>query len=390
VAERAQELTEQELSNWKLVEVFEEALRRALAGATLHPTFDHPARSLTYCQYLSLQLFGWFNPVVKSMRALCAITVLPKVRQTVGCAQVSMGSFSELQHMVEPDLLKQVFGDLLEQMPAGPNRDPQLEHLELIAQDGSLWSALPRMAWAEYGVGSKGTAKGVRMHLRFNILKDRPSDVLIGVGKSSETQALRDMLVVGQTTVADRLYGQDYQLMAEIDRAKAFFVFRISDRAVIDEVESLPITPEDAAAGVVRHAWVHLGATEKLRTIRLRLVEVKKDGQHLFIVTNHPVETVSAQLVALIYRRRWSIELFFRWIKCTLGCRHFLAESPRGVAIQLYLALIASVILYLFTGQRPNRRTLEMLQFYLMGWASIEDVMAAVQRATKAKSKTVR
>jgi len=383
-------ITEKDLSNWKLIESFQDALASVLEVNQLHRSFDDPERLLTCSSYLSLLLFGLFNPVVESMRAVCAISSLKKVQAAVGTRKVSLGSFSEVQHLIEPDLLKQVFERLVDQAPAGPKSDPRLAHLELIAQDGSLWSALPRMAWAEYGVGPKGTATGVRMHLRFNILKDCPSDAQIQIGKSSETQALRDMLVAGQTSVGDRLYGQDYQLFAEVEKAGAFFVFRISDRAVIEVEEELPVTATDQAAGVVRHAWVYLGATAKLRTIRLRLVEVKKDGQHLFIVTNHPVETVSAGLVSLIYRRRWSIELFFRWVKCILGCRHFLAESPKGVAIQLYLALIAAVLLQLFLGHRPNKRTMELLQFYMMGWASAEEVVALIQRQAKAKPTSSR
>lgn len=384
------ELTEKDLSNWKLIDRFQDALTPVLAKAHLHPSFSDPQRQLSCSSYLSLYLFGLFNPVVESMRGLCALSHLEKVQKTVGSGKVSLGSFSEVQHLLEPDLLKQVFERLVEQMPAGPKHDPRLAHLELIAQDGSLWRALPRMAWAEYGVGSDGLAKGVRLHLRFNILKDSPSDAQIEIGKSCETRALRDMLVPHQTTVGDRYYGKDYQLFGEMDRAKAFFVFRISESAVIHVKEPLPISSEDRAAGVVRHEWVHLGATEKLRSIRVRLVEVKKDGQHLLLITNHPVETISAQLVSLIYRRRWSIELFFRWIKCILGCRHFLAESPKGAAMQIYLALIASVLLQLFTGSRPNRRLMEMLQLYAMGWASAEEVVAAIQRQANAKSAATR
>jgi hypothetical protein len=390
VVQRSEQLTEKDLSKWKLIHGFQEALAPVLKSARLDQTFYDPDRMLTCSSYLSLFLFGLFNPVVESMRAVCAISSLKKVQETTGCRKVSLGSFSETQHLLDPDLLKQVFATLVAQAPLGSKPDPRLAHLELIAQDGSLWSALPRMAWAEYGVGSKGTAKGVRMHLRFNVLKDCPSDVRIGVGRSSETQALRQMMVANQTTVADRLYGQDYQLFSEIHQAQAFFVFRINEVAVIEVDEELAVSAADQAAGVVRHAWVYLGATAKLRSMRLRLVEVKKDGQHLLIVTNHPVETLSAELVSLVYRRRWSIELFFRWVKCILGCRHFLAESPRGVAIQLYLALIAAVLLQLFIGHRPNKRVMELLQFHMMGWASAEEVVALIQQRAKAKTRSSR
>jgi hypothetical protein len=365
-----------------MIEHFQRALAPVVAKAQLHPTFSDPRRELGYASYLSLFLFGLFNPAVESMRALCAISGLEKVQKQVGCRKVSLGSFSETQGVLDPDLLKQVFENLVEKTTFSSKADPRLMHLDLIAQDGSLWSALPRMAWAEYGVGCKGQAHGVRLHLRFNILKDSPSDALVTRGKGCETQALREMLLPGQTNVADRYYGKDYQLFGEIDQAKAFFVFRISQHAVIHTEQELPVSPSERAAGVVRHAWVHLGATEKLRTIRLRLVEVRRDGQHLLLITNHTVEAASAELVSMIYRRRWSIELFFRWIKCILGCRHFFAESAEGAALQIYLALIAALMLQLFVGRRPNKRVMEFLQFYMMGWATAEEVVALIQKQT--------
>jgi hypothetical protein len=379
------ELTAGDLSNWKLIESFQRELGSVIKKAKLHPTFAEPGRTLDCASYLSLYLLGLFNPVVQSMRSLCAVSGLSKVQQQLGCPKVSLGSFSEAQSVLDPDLLKQVFEKLVQKTALHPQADPRLMHLDLIAQDGSLWSALPRMAWAEYGVGCKGQANGVRLHLRFNILKDSPEDALVTQGKSCETQALRQMLLPGQTNVADRYYGKDYQLFGEIDRAKAFFVFRISESAVIHTEQELALSPAERTAGILRHAWVHLGATEKLRTIRLRLVEIQRDGQHLLLITNHTVESVSAELVSLIYRRRWSIELFFRWIKCILGCRHFFAESAEGAAIQIYLALIAGLMLQLFTGSRPNKRVMEFLQLYMMGWATAQEVIQLIQSQAKAK-----
>jgi hypothetical protein len=64
------------------------------------------------------------------------------------------------------------------------------------------------------------------------------------------------------------------------------------------------------------------------------------------------------------------VELFFRWFKCMLGCRHLLSTSQNGITIQLYLGLIASLLLSLWTGKKPTKRTLEMLQLYFTGLAS--------------------
>jgi len=81
----------------------------------------------------------------------------------------------------------------------------------------------------------------------------------------------------------------------------------------------------------------------------LRLVVIRTPECELWLVSNLSIEKADACLVGLIYRRRWAIELFFRWIKCILGCRHFFAESQPGATLQIYLALIACLLFQMFT-----------------------------------------
>ena len=130
----------------------------------------------------------------------------------------------------------------------------------------------------------------------------------------------------------------------------------------------------------MRQAWARLGATARTRSRRLRVVWVEAiRGEALILLTNLGPDVLPAQLVVLLYRRRWQVELFFRWIKCLLGCGHWLAESRRGATIQLYLALIAAVLLQLYTGRRPTKRMLELIQFYLLGVASPEELSRGLQ-----------
>ena len=97
------------------------------------------------------------------------------------------------------------------------------------------------------------------------------------------------------------------------------------------------------------------------------------DGKSLLLATDLEIE---AELIALIYRYRWQIELFFKWMKSILGNRHLMAESPEGVAIQTYSALIAALMLQLLTGKRPTKRAMELIRLYLMGHAELEEVVA--------------
>ena len=89
---------------------------------------------------------------------------------------------------------------------------------------------------------------------------------------------------------------------------------------------------------------------------------------------------LSAELIAIAYGYRWQIELFFRWLKCVLGCRHLLSQSASGVTIQVYCAIVAALMISLWVGGKPTKRTYEMLCYYFSGWASEEELDRHVQQ----------
>jgi hypothetical protein len=220
----------------------------------------------------------------------------------------------------------------------------------------------------------------VRLHLSLDLATDGPARAAITPGKGCERAAWRQQWQPGDGFVADRYYGEDYQLFNELEEAGVAFVVRLRDEAVINVEEELPLSPADRQANVIRAAWVRLGCKARYRSRRLRVVWVQTQREVLPLVTNLGPEVLSGAEVALLYKQRWQVEMFFRWIKCILGCRHWLAESPQGVAIEIYLALIAALLLQLYTGQRPNRRMMELIQFYLLGVATLEELWAGVQR----------
>ena len=351
------------------------ALQAVIDRSQLPKSLEDPRRKLSVQHYLSVFLFGLFNPVVESMRDVCQLSGDPQLAALTGGRRISLGSFSEIQAVLDPMLLHEVFKDLVQSRVATPPRPEPWAALGLIAQDGSLWRALPRMSWAEYGVGPKGEAKAVRLHLRFDLGREMPVDARITTGKGCERSALRKMLVPGQTTVGDRYYGADYKLMSQIQAAGAFFVFRIKESAVVQDASHYPLSPQEAAAGILSHQRACLGAHLSQRSISLRLIRSRRDGSEVLLATNLSTEQASATLVAQIYTQRWAIELYFKWLKCILRCRHFFAESSHGVAIQIYLALIASVLMADATGQRPTPRMMKIIHWCFLGMISVESAM---------------
>ena len=138
----------------------------------------------------------------------------------------------------------------------------------------------------------------------------------------------------------------------------------------------------DRAAGVIWAGVVRLGSSgegPRVRVVRLLGVE-----ENIILATTLGREAAGPELLGLLYRHRWQVEMFFRWVKCSLGCRHWLAESPQGAALQVYLALIAAQLLVLYSGERPNRRQMEAIQFYLMGWGDEAQLLRHAPKIKKA------
>src|SRR5271165_3558258 len=255
--------------------------------------------------------------------------------------------------------------------------------LDLTAVDGSIFRAFPRMAWALW---KDSEHRGVKLHLHFDVFCGTPLDASITHASGSETDQLRAMLRPGRLYVIDRGY-LDHELYRQIIEADSSFIGRIKDNGSYTTESQCPLTAADRAAGIASDERLkRLGTPHhknELRGHQLRLVKVQRTNDEgeletWWLLTNKL--DLPAELVALGYRYRWTVELFFRWLKCVLGCKQLLTTSENGVALQIYTALIASLLIVLWTGRKPTKRTWEMLQFYFQGWASLEEVQAHLEK----------
>ena len=245
---------------------------------------------------------------------------------------------------------------------------------DLVAIDGSLLPALPRMVWALWQDDQHRAAK---MHVAFAALRHVPVGITVTTGNGSEREQTRHLVQPGGFYVCDRGY-VDYELFAQWHVLPCSFIVRVQNNAAYEVAHERPLSGAARAAGVTSDVVVQRLGTSHHRPCAaqpLRVVCVTTDKRHkdgtpieLVLVTNRL--DLDADLIALAYRYRWTVELFFRWFKCILGCRHLLSHSENGVQLQVYMALIASLLISLWVGRAPTKRTYEMLCFYLSGWAS--------------------
>jgi DDE family transposase len=341
-------------------------------------------RILHFDQYCSLVLLFYFNPIVDSLRGIQQASQLGKIQKNLGCSRASLGSLSEAARVFDSELLRDLIPQLAEKvLPTAHGKDAKALH-GLIAVDGSLLPALPKMVWALWINDDHRAAK---MHVHFDVFKGIPADVTVTHGSGSEREQLRKMLQPGHVYVVDRGY-EEYQLFQDIVGAGSSFIARVQDSVAYKVFEERPLTTEAKAAGVISDVIVKRLGTDHHKNVlkqKVRIVKVQTDKLDsngkpdvLVLVTN--LLDLPADLVALGYKYRWAVELFFRWLKCILGCRHLLANNVNGVEIQVYLGIIASLLISLWTGKKPTKRTLEMVQFYFSGLASWEELQAHIEK----------
>lgn len=341
-------------------------------------------RHLFYDQYAALLLFYFFNPILTSLRGLQQATELDKVQRRLGCSRASLGSLSEASRVFDPALLRPLLGELAAQaQPVVKGKEAEaLAHLTAV--DGSLWRGLPRMAWALW---MDSAHRGAKLHLHFDVLTGVPVDATLTPAACSEPDQLRAMLQPDRLYVLDRGYA-GYDLFGDILQAGSSFVGRLKEDAAFTVDQEQPLSAAAAAAGVVRDVVVRkLGTAHHKDVIGqpVRLVWVatgkrRADGTEEVLLLCTDRLDLAAELVALAYRYRWQIELFFRWFKCILGTRQLLALSQQGLTLELYAGLIASLLISVWTGCKPTKRTYEMACFYFSGWATEEEFIAHIEK----------
>jgi hypothetical protein len=373
-------LTAKDLQGLKYFKVLQPLLERLHTVGTERDQAGN--RQLFLDQYAALLLLYFFNPLLTSLRAVQQASALDKVQRVLGCSRTSLGSLSEAARVFEAAALQDIITELAGRIPQ-PVPPAEQQALKDLAVDGSLLPALPRMAWALWLDEQHRAAK---MHLTFEVLRGIPVRVTVTEGNSSEYDQLRATLQPGRLYVVDRGYAE-YQLFQDIIDAKSSFIGRLRDNAVWTVIEERPVSATAWAAGVRRDLLVHLGGPQSGTAFKqpLRVIEVhtgKTDARGkpevLLLATDRM--DLEAELVALGYRFRWSVELFFRWFKCILGCQHLLSTCRNGVTIQVYVAVIASLLVSLWTGRKPTKRTFEMLCLYFSGWASEAELLRHIEK----------
>jgi hypothetical protein len=349
----------------------------------------HGNQELDLPDALRVLLAAFFNPVARSLRLIELLSQKSQVNEHTSVKRTARSTLSDALARFDPERLRPLIAHLRSQLPALKRIDSDLECLtrKLIAADGSYFNLAGEVAWAmsfPRGPNSQDRQPRVRLNLQLDVESFLPEDCDVSGGDDgSEAAAFARKLKSNAVYIVDRNFNHFGFLRAVLEKGSSFVVRMKSSSHVqaITTCDSRPLTPRDMELGVRSDRLVTLGTTHNTRarrtgrpptqTLREVVVWDEKNKQEIRLLTD--LLDVPAYVIGLLYRLRWQIELFLRWIKVFAAMEHLISFSKNGVTIQFYVAVIACLLMYLNTGRRPSKYLLFEMQLIASGMSTLEE-----------------
>ena len=386
---KRKKIKDSELKGFKYLKAISKLLEKLHDAGCERDTAGN--RILHMDQYTMLILLYMFNPICRSLRSIQQVSELKKVQKFFGVPRASLGSLSEASTVFDSELLKNIILELskkLKDASSIPGFDNSKDILTAV--DGSVIEASGKMAWALW----RTDRNGIKIHCHYELTKGVPMDIEVTDANANEKLVLDAKLQSNRVYVTDRGYAK-YSLLKAMMDIDSSFVCRIRDNAIYETLENKPLSDKAIEDGIVFDRIVNLGGeTTDTKLKNIRIVAVKcnpkphssksggrggpKQGDVILIATDR--FDLEAEAIGAIYKARWDIEIFFRFFKHILGCRHLISENKNGIEIQMYMAIIACMLISLWTGRKPTLRTYEMVCWYFVGMADLEELEAHIAK----------
>ena len=194
------------------------------------------------------------------------------------------------------------------------------------------------MLWAEYTKDHQA----LKLHLCFELNRMIPVDFQVGHGNSSEREALLKMASAGVTYIADRGY-MSFQLCKELINRQAFFIFRVKENLIYTVTETLNFSMPDSTISVFDSISDEVIRYENDQSkATYRLVRFAVNQENYFILTNR--RDLTTFQIIMLYAYRWQIELFFRFLKRSMGGIHLVRHDKDGITIQFYTMMTLALL----------------------------------------------
>jgi hypothetical protein len=359
---------------------------------------------LRYDTVVLAYLLAFFNPAVRSLRCIEDASQLPGVNRFLDVDAVCKSTLSDANALFDPDLLLPLVADLRARLPNLAQQDAQLQSLleRVVAVDGSFFRLAADVAWAVHSSNQYRPGPGMgtcRLNCQFCLRTGTPVGVSVngsdGVGEGTAAAAFvqpaggagagagagaGDSLIylfdsgVVSFAYLNAILGAGHHLLCNLSAAVKFTA-----------LEDRPLSARDREAGVVSDRSGRLTGSDARTPPGAALREVvvaytARDGTSGTLRLLTDLLDLPAWAVAELYRHRWQVELFFRWLKVHAHFRHLTSHSRRGVTLSFYVAVIAAMLMCLRTQRPLSLYGYNLLSMVAAGLGDLDDCLPILER----------
>lgn len=402
----------------------------------LHAAYPHPNRVLFYDDVVLSYLVAFFSPALRSLRLIEDASQVPGVNKFLNVDAVCSSTLSDANGLFDPAHLAGLIADLRADLPvaaSGPRSDdPQLMQLldNAVLVDGSFFRLAADVQWAIHAANQHGGGKGtpdpqasakaapnkpqkdmkpdeiksatpkakstkpkstkpgigtVRLNCQYCLSSGVPTGVSIngsdGVHESTAAEAFVE---------PDHLYVFDsgivsFDYLRKILCGSSHLVCNLSKIVNFTPQQDRPLSSQDINAGIISDRIGQLSGSNRntppqnlFREIIVQYTDRSGKIQRLRLLTD--LMDLSAFAVAEIYRQRWKIELFFRWLKVSANFRHLCSHSRNGVTLSFHMAVIAALLMILRTGRPLSVYGHSLLCMVAAGQADLQHILPILEK----------
>jgi hypothetical protein len=361
-------------------------LLQPLLGRLRH-AYGHPNRVLHYDTVLTALLIGFYSTTIRSLRSIEDQSRAEGLAAQLPIERVCRSTLSDAMRQMDAAHLLPIVSALIKQVPALRRQDGDLHALlrRIIAADGSIFTVPADVLWAIALTRTNGrVGRQFRLNLQLDVLQFLPVTFSIsGAADGSESAAFMRDLIPNVIYVADRNFVDFKFIHAVFDRGSDLVV-RLKADTTFAATDERAITDADRAANVIADRVGRVPGSRNSpgfgpRPLREITLTDPCSGKPVRLLTN--LLAVPARVIGLIYRHRWQIELFFKWLKCTARLRHLISESRNGITIQLYVAVIGVLLTHLRSGRRrPSLYAANCLAMVAAGQMSVGTMFQVLEQ----------
>src|SRR5271168_79155 len=342
----------------------------------------HGNRQLFLDDVFVAYLLAFFNPTLRTLRTMEDFSQTRQAQKHLTISKLCKSTLSDFNKLADPSRLQPIL-DHLRREVLKPGQAKAAEplsalHRQILAVDGTVLKAAAAVTWAIRRSGSK---TGARLDFHVDVETWLPELIVIPEHGEGEAKTALDTITPGAIHIYDRGIFS-FELIEAHPPKGADFVMRIREPGPrvpkLETVETRELTQDARDAGVISDRLVRLVGSDHRKPPDMVLREVvivspDDPGNPIYLLTT--LLDVDASVIGILYRHRWQIELFFRWMKSYARFDHLIAHTREGVLLNFYVAVIGVTLLYLHTGRRPSKYLFIMMGMVANGSATLEEIM---------------